>query len=291
MTGALAYAFLAGTITSVNPCGLALLPAYFARRIGVDAAGQSARLVIVARALKIGVITTFGVLVVFSLAGGVISLGGLWLTATLPWAGLVIGIILAAVGLLVMSGKRLNVRLPMPKRLGAATGMNADADLSYGIGYGIVSLSCSLPIFLTVIGVTLNGNATSSIFSFIAFGLGIGTVLTGLSVAAAFAHNGLAARLKRFLPYVNRVSGALLFLAGAYVALLWGSALSTVALPGRDILVSGELLSGMLKGWFAERTGQILISAVLLLLVAIAVWSFIARRVGQKYPPKEISGP
>lgn len=283
MTGALAFAFIAGTITTVNPCGLALLPAYFARRLGTDAASTSPKIVTVVRALKVGSITTIGVLLVFGVAGGAVSLGGRWLTTVLPWAGLAIGIVLAAIGLSVMAGKHISVRLPMPKIIGETTGMNTGADLSYGIGYGIVSLSCALPIFLTVTSMTLSGNAISSVFNFVAYALGVGTILTGLSVAAALARNGLASLLKRFLPYVNRASGALLFLAGIYVTLLWGAAIFEVDVPGSDILVTGERLSSTLKSWFAGQAGKILALGVLVLLITMSVWSLFNQRTGKEH--------
>jgi len=40
MTGAVAFAFLAGTVATVNPCAFVLLPAYFTRRLEADAAGE-----------------------------------------------------------------------------------------------------------------------------------------------------------------------------------------------------------------------------------------------------------
>ncbi len=37
MTGsAVSFAFVAGTVATVNPCGFALLPAYLARRVGAE---------------------------------------------------------------------------------------------------------------------------------------------------------------------------------------------------------------------------------------------------------------
>jgi cytochrome c biogenesis protein CcdA len=91
------------------------------------------------------------------------------------------------------------------------------ADLLFGIGYGTASLSCTLPIFLAATGTAVTGSIGASVLSFAAYAAGMGTVLTALAVAAALSRNGLALALRRVLPYVNRLSGAPLVLAGTYV--------------------------------------------------------------------------
>lgn len=140
-----------------------------------------------------------------------IVFGANWLASGFPWAAFIIGIVLAITGLAVMAGLQIGLRLPAAKRLTGGSGLSGD--FVYGVGYAIVSLSCSLPIFLTVTGVTFSESALSGVLIFIAFALGVGTVLTALSVSAALARNGLATRLKSFPPTVNRASGAFLFLA------------------------------------------------------------------------------
>ncbi len=266
MIGAMAFAFLIGTITTVNPCGLALLPTYFARRAGMDAVVDRKKPDAIFHAIVVGVSATTGFVLVFAIVGGAMVLGAEWLADVFPWAGLVIGIALAVTGLAVFAGRQISLRLPMP--LPGGNGLSGD--FVYGVGYAIVSLSCSLPIFLTVTGITFSGNYITSALDLIAFALGVGTVLTALSVSAAFAHGGLAGRLKRFLPYASRASGGILFLAGLYVSYLWGAAI--FMLPGGDMLAMGEILSGMLQGWLGGPLGQALSVGVLVSLVTVFVW-------------------
>ncbi len=83
--------------------------------------------------------------------------GANWLTSGFPWAGFIIGIVLAITGLAVMAGLRIGLRLPTAKRLTGGNGLSGD--FVYGVGYAIVSLSCSLPIFLTVTGMTFSESA------------------------------------------------------------------------------------------------------------------------------------
>ncbi|HEC90108.1 MAG TPA: cytochrome c biogenesis protein CcdA [Alphaproteobacteria bacterium] len=275
MTATMAFAFLVGTVATVNPCGFVLLPAYFTRRLDADATAAAGKITTIANALKIGALTTTGVLVVFGLVGGAVSLGLLWLTRVMPWAGFAIGIVLTIAGLAVLAGKHIGVSLPSPRWSGIGGG---GGDFVYGLGYGIVSLSCTLPIFLSVTGMALAGSPVAAALNFIAYALGMGTVLTTLSVAAALAGNGFSNIVRKFLPYVNRAGGALLFLAGLYVSYFWGSALFAVDLPGGSMLAAGESLSGDLRGWLGGEAGQFVVAAVMALLIAASVWVFLVRR-------------
>ncbi len=275
MTGAVAFAFLVGTVATVNPCGFVLLPAYFTRRFEADATAGADKITTIANALKIGAVTTAGVLVVFGLVGSAVSLGLLWLTGAMPWAGFAVGIVLAIAGLMVLAGKHIG--FPLPSGIGGGGG-GGRGDFVYGLGYGIVSLSCTLPIFLSVTAVTLTGGRAAAALNFIAYALGMGTVLTALSVAAALARNGFSDSFRKFLPYVNRAGGALLFLAGLYVSFLWGFALFAADLPGGVVPVTGEFISGDLRALLGGKAGQLATAAVTALLIAVSAWVFLIRR-------------
>ena len=108
MIGELAFAFVAGSVATVNPCGFALLPAYLARRLAVEDGTRNLSDAIV-RALAAGAVMTFGFLLIFGVGGGAIALGAGWLAGTFPWAGFVIGVVLAAAGLAVL--RRRQARL------------------------------------------------------------------------------------------------------------------------------------------------------------------------------------
>ena len=73
MIGQLAFAFLAGSAATVNPCGFALLPAYLARRLAIEDNARNPSDAII-RALVAGGVMTLGFLLVFGLGGGAIVL-------------------------------------------------------------------------------------------------------------------------------------------------------------------------------------------------------------------------
>lgn len=277
MIAILVFAFIAGSVATVNPCGFALLPAYLTRRLAIDDGSNGLRAAILG-ALAAGGVMAFGFLLIFGVAGGVIALGADWLTNAFPWAGLVIGIIMAAAGLLVVSGRKISLGL-MASPTAMARGLRGD--FLFGIGFGTASLSCTLPIFLAVMGAATAAGAMVGALSATAYALGMGTVVTTLAIAAALSRQGVAASFSILLPYLNRLSGVLLLLAGLYVAYLWGAALFMTDISGSAILAIGEQTSGLLRGWLAGRTGQILTITALGLLAFVSFWSLLSRRVGK----------
>ena len=278
MIGEFVYPFMAGAVATANPCGFALLPAYIARRLGTDVEGNEGRLVSVFRALGLGGAATVGFILVFGLAGGAVSLGAYWLVRTLPWIGLVIGVVLMIIGMAVMAGK--HIRIPLPAAAIPSAGSGLGGDFAFGVGYGAASLSCTLPIFVSVTSTAMTGSMLGSVLSFVAYAVGMGTVLMSLAVAAALARGGLAASIKRSRGYIYRASGGVLFLAGAYVTYYWGFPLFASGLadvPG--LIMGGELVSGTLRAWLGGTVGQSIVFGLSALLAITAVWILVRRLV------------
>lgn len=92
----------------------------------------------------------------------------------------------------------------------------------FGIGYAVASLGCTLPIFLVVVGSALTVQGPfSGLLQLVNYALGMGLVLTAVSVSAALAHGVLVRRLQRLVPVVESVSGVLLIGAGLYLMYYW----------------------------------------------------------------------
>jgi hypothetical protein len=108
-----------------------------------------------------------------------------------------------------------------------------------------------------------------------------------LAVAAATASSGVAERLRRILPFVNRISGALLLLVGVYVAYYGGYELrlfdprfDTNANPQDGVITAAGRLQGMLAGWVHQHGMWPWVMTLLALVVAVvgAAWRRRARR-------------
>ncbi|HEX6658183.1 MAG TPA: hypothetical protein VF065_08890, partial [Ilumatobacter sp.] len=81
------------------------------------------------------------------------------------------------------------------------------------------SLSCAIAPFLVVTSSASNADSFGSrVLTFALYGLGMGLVITVLTVALALARSGVVVRFRELLPVMNRIAGGLMVVTGAYVA-------------------------------------------------------------------------
>jgi cytochrome c biogenesis protein CcdA len=216
---ALGLAFSAGTLASVNPCAFAILPSMVSFYLGQQQEDYGARSLWrrAGEGLALGALVTTGFLLVFVVAGMLISLGAGSLARFFPWATVVVGGVLAVLGLRLYLGGNLSVRVP---HLEAARVVGSyRAMFVYGIAYALASLGCTLPTFLIAVGAAVGAGPLGSLALFVAYSLGMGLVLTAVALGAALFRGIVGATLRRTLPYVQQVSALLLVVAGGY--LLW----------------------------------------------------------------------
>jgi cytochrome c biogenesis protein CcdA len=213
--GGFALALAAGMVAAFNPCGFAMLPAYLAYFVGMDDDSPDTAAAVM-RAMKVSAVLTGGFVLVFGLAGSLLS----WTTGIqqrLPWITIVIGLGLTALGLAFLRGFELTIGLP---RLNKGTGgRQLGSMFLFGVSYAIASLSCTIGPFLAVTGVIgTSRSPLSGVALFTVYAVGMGLVFSVLTVAVALARQGLVAKMRGVLPYVNKVSGVLLIAAGLYMA-------------------------------------------------------------------------
>lgn len=220
----LGYAFGAGMVASVNPCGFLMLPAFGTYYLGLEGAEEERRpaLVRAAQAVGLGLMATLGFVALFGMVGLVLALVGRGLTAYFPYGGLLIGVGLVVLGVwLLVSGHSLGI-LAASRVQPAFGGGHVASVFLFGIAYGIGSLACTLPVFLVVVGTALvSRGLVEALGQFVSFGLGMGLVLTLVTLGVAFFKGVVTGRLRRLLPHVHRVSAVLVLLAGLYVVYYW----------------------------------------------------------------------
>jgi cytochrome c-type biogenesis protein len=215
LTGSFALAFTAGMVATVNPCGFALLPAYLSAFVGLD--DGTSRATAVGRALKVSAALTAGFVAVFGVFGIVISKVTSELQRYLPWATVFIGVALVGLGIYLLSGREIVVNVPKLQR-GGSDGTLLSMFL-FGVSYAVASLSCTMPAFLAVTSTTFrNESFLSGVLVFVLYGLGMGLIVSVLTMAVALAKDGLVQRFRSLLPVMNKVAGGLLVVAGLYVA-------------------------------------------------------------------------
>ncbi len=223
----LGFAFAAGMVSAVNPCGFAMLPAYLGLYLGsgqeegavVSTAGQ------LGKALLVGLVVTAGFVLLFGVAWLVIGLGArTFVINVLPWVGLGIGVFLVLAGAWMVGGGKLYSGLAAraASRLGDPGKTNIKGYFIFGLSYGTASLSCTLPIFLAVVGTSLAvSNILTSLGQFLLYALGMGLVILVLTLGIAFFRGAMVGALRKVLPYVQPVGSWLMVVAGAYIVFYW----------------------------------------------------------------------
>ena len=284
----LSIAAVAGGLATVNPCGFPLLPAFLSFYTGAQEDQLPRAPGRIAQGLAVGALVTGGFLAVFALAGLPIVLGARFVADLVPWAGLAIGVVLALVGIVALAGR--HVSLGIGNRLPVLRQRRAPAMLLFGAGYGMASLGCTLPLFLALVGASLGAEGVApSLWVFLAYAAGMTVVLTALSVGAALAREGLARGLRRLLPHMGRISGALLVLAGTYLTYYWlRLELGETATIADDPIVGfGTRFTARIQALAFDAGGPILIVAAVAVGLALAAvclrWSR-RRRAGARNP-------
>lgn len=273
----LSFAFGAGILATVNPCGFAMLPALLALYLGeegVTHAGVAARLV---NGLGVGAAVSAGFAAVFVAAAVVTSAGLRPLVQYVPWVAVVIGTTLVLVGGAMLAGRHLGVGLVRHFRPGIER--DTRRMVVFGAAYAVASLSCTLAVLLALVAQALaTRNALQMLGTFGAYGAGAGTVLTALAVSAALARAGLARWLRRLLPVVGRLAGIVLVASGAYLVAYWLPALQRGSGGARAPVSAPEALSARLSTLLDGHAG--VFGALFLVLIAagMAAWIRTLRR-------------
>ncbi len=217
------FAAAAGVVASVNPCGFFMLPGYVAYQLGTQEAGydQLSGFRRVGRALAVGLMATLGFVLIFAAVGAVIAAGGNFLGRVFPFLGLTVGVLMVIFGAYLLITHRY-IGVLAASRIQVTPRRNLSNAFVFGLGYAVGSLSCTLPIFLVVVGGALGAAGFLASFSqFLAFALGMGVVVIAVTIGAAIFRDAVARFLRGALPHVHRASSLFLVGAGGYLIYYW----------------------------------------------------------------------
>jgi cytochrome c biogenesis protein CcdA len=214
------YAFAAGMVASVNPCGIIVLTSYAFYQVREQEADSTvARRVLWAVIISSVIVLSF--VLIFALVGGLIAAGGQWLVGVFPYAGLAtgVGMIMLGAWLLVT---RKTVGLAPVKGVTVSPKRSLGNAFLFGITYALASLGCTLPVFLVVVGGGLMGEGIgATLAQFVGYALGMGVVIFVVNVGAVLFKRALARWLRALTPHVHHLSALFLIGAGAYLVYYW----------------------------------------------------------------------
>lgn len=206
----LSWAFLAGAAATVNPCGLAMLPAYVSYYVGRDE-GRSHP----GRGLTAGLLLSLGTLGLFTLMGLVITTLGTAVARFVPWLALLVAGLLLVAGVATLLGRAPTVLIGGNRQ--APLKGSPSSFVGFGVGYGLASLGCTLPIFMIVASQVFSAAFVTGLLAFVAYGLGMGAVLTGISLAVALGKTAVLRSVRAAGPALKVIGGLGLLIAGSYL--------------------------------------------------------------------------
>ncbi len=221
------YAFGAGMVSAVNPCGFAMLPVYLTLYLGAKESEfrQKSVFLRLLKAFWIAFVVTAGFALLFGVVGAIVSAGGSFLMGVMPWLAVFVGIGLMFLGVWMLFSNTISSHffLAVAGRISDPRKMSVLGFFLFGIAFGATSLSCTLPIFLMVVGSSVAaGDFGGGLLQFLSYILGMGSVMLILTLGIAVVKEGVVVgTLRKILPYVQKISALLLLLAGGYIVYYW----------------------------------------------------------------------
>ena len=265
-----AFAFGAGMIATVNPCGFAMLPSYLGFFVGTDASADSfpSRL---RRALAVSAAMTLGFVAVFAVIGFLVQTVASGIDDHLSKVTVGIGVVLVLLGLWLLSGRQirgLGLHLDRGGRDRSIVSM-----FVYGVSYAVASLSCTLGPFLVALTPTFRNEGTAAgMTAFIAYALGMGTIVTIVTVLVSAAEQGVVASVRDAGRWVNRISGGLLVVAGVYVT--WYGIWELDGSFGADPVIDG---ASRVQTWLTERVDALPKVPLAIVFGLLVLWVAVRR--------------
>jgi cytochrome c biogenesis protein CcdA len=178
-----------------------------------------------AKGALIGLLVTAAFIAVFGLTGIAISVIGIGIAKFLPWIAISSGVLIVGIGVAKMFGKTFHINILFPKGFSyTSSNINNKKKSGYitfflfGIGYAIASLSCTLPIFLLIVFQGLSaGKIGEGSIVFLAYSLGMGSVMTAISIAINLSNQTFVKWLRKLMPKMNFITSIVLIMAGSYL--------------------------------------------------------------------------
>ncbi len=220
------FALAGGMASAVNPCGFAMLPAYLGMYLGANLNEEQKNnpFRTLGRALLIGGAVSAGFVILFGIAGAIVGVSASFVGQVLPWLGLVIGVGLVIIGAWMAGGGKLYIGLAAraADRMGNPNEVGAKGYFMFGLSYGTASLGCTLPIFISVVGIGVAGfSITTVVGNFFLYALGMGLVIMGMTLGMAIFKGAMVTLMRKALPYIQYIAAGFMVVAGAYIIFYW----------------------------------------------------------------------
>ena len=268
LEGNFAYSFLLGVMAAVNPCGFVLLPTYLIYYLGMELGREDESAVsTLRRSLTVGASVSAGFVGLFLVVGIISRAFTTVIRDNAKYAALVIGVGLIVMGIAMFRGWKPPVAQPDVSVQRRRTVWNM---VLFGVVYAIASIGCTIGLLISAILGSVNRNGfASGVISIGLYGVGMGLLVTSLTVALAFARVGLVSALKKGLPWFDRVTAVFVVLTGVYLSWYWFSAITNRSSDG--VVSRVESWQTTVANYLQER-GAIPLAILFGFIIAIAIF-------------------
>lgn len=265
--GDFAYSFILGVMAAVNPCGFILLPTYLLYYLGTELNRENeSPAVTLRRGLGVGIAVSSGFIGLFLIVGIISRAFTNVIRDNAKYAALVIGIGLIGMGIAMFRGWKPPVTQPNMTMQKQRTWRNM---FLFGIAYAVASIGCTIGLLVSVIlGSVGRHGFVSGVLSIALYGLGMGLLVTSLTVALAFARFGMVSNLKKSFPLFDKVSAIAVTLTGMYLAWYWFGAITN---RGSDGVIGRVERLQTNVATFLQDTGAYLLAIVFIAIIATAM--------------------
>jgi cytochrome c biogenesis protein CcdA len=266
-------AFGAGLVAALNPCGFAMLPAYLALVVEGESGGRRTAL---GRAVTATAAMAAGFIVVFGGFGLLTVSAAAAVQRYLPYVTVLIGIVLVALGIWLVAGREITFLRGLAGGARWAPTTRLGSMFGYGVSYAVASLSCTVGPFLAVTAAaSRDGSVLGAAAVYAAYAGGFALVVGVLAVAAALASSAVVDRMRRIVPYINRISGALLVIVGVYVGYYGLYEIRLFAGNGNPedpVIAAAGRVQGAIAGWAHQHGAWPWLVVLAVLIAASIAW-------------------
>lgn len=205
VTAQAGFAFGVGLTTFFSPCVFALLPGYISYYVATVDGERAPLSGALARggAASVGAVGTFLVLSIVAFFAGELF------ERTIPLLEYLVGVLLVALGLLVLRKGTLSFTVALPERRASVLGFAL-----FGAVYALAATACVLPLFLSVSVLSFELPAAGTALVLGSYAAGFAVLMLAATVVTAIGRQALLEQAVARAGTLTRVAGVALVLAG-----------------------------------------------------------------------------
>jgi len=210
-------AIAAGFVTFISPCGIAMLPAYASYYIGREESEKNVKKDFF-NGLKNGLYVALGLISIFMIIGAIIIYIGNFIKQYIPIFTLIVGLVLIIIGFFMLFNKNFSIALPVHLQLKKKINNKFLRFYTFGIGYGLAVMSCTLPVFLAIIISALStGSVIDGVIVFLLYSIAASVGVVGISIITAMSKVTIMKKFSKIFPYVRVLTAIVIIIAGSYI--------------------------------------------------------------------------